>query len=200
MKYLNRIDPSIKDLALFFVQRGIDSVVAHKGLGLDADPNVILANYRDRDDFHSAFPIYALARTNRADVDEIVLGLRLFNQAGQLVNDLRDIIPRSGLPRLSDLREGRVSVALKCLYDQVDSTDQKLICSLFGAGQVGIADCFEIARLAASHRFREQMSRRIVDTYSRSSDILTRFLPPEGAALLYDWQVYKTRICHELMS
>ncbi len=198
------VNPRVASLAIDFVRKGVGSVAVHKSMTMDVDMSVLLNNYLDRDDFHSTFPLYALYDpsiiTDR-ELEKMSLGVRLVNQAGQLINDTRDLLPAddSGISRLSDFREGRVTVALKCLYSNLIDEDKKKFDRMFGKPGLNDLSKFQVGELTNNSNFRSQMKRRIVDTYSRGCNILSPFMSQRGTEILHKWVDYKLSILGDLL-
>ncbi len=202
--YLSReVDSKSVKLLKEFMIRGINSVVLHRRMNIDTDYSIILNNYLNRDDFHSAFPLYALYDPkviSLQDLEGMSLGIRIFNQAGQLINDTRDVLPgaKDGTSRLSDFREGQVTVALKCLYSNLTDADKKFFSNAFGTKTIDYYTIRRIGAMAGSGNFRDQMRRRINDTYARGFSVLCMYMSEKGIKMLEEWIRYKTGILGDL--
>ena len=203
LSYLSEtVDPQIAKMAYQYVKIGVDSIGRHHKMSFEAPEGAILNNYIERDGFHTTFPIESVfflcaGSDNRLlrELDQLRLGLILFNQAGQIANDLSDIWnPMQELVRLNDLREGHITIAIRTLADVVSTPESRHLNRLFGVRRD--YSPYEIGALAEMVRnplFIPRITRRITDTYSRSYKILAPRMIPGDASMLCNWIVYKTK-------
>ena len=184
-------------LAKAYVNEGLDSVKQHALMGLTTPKNEILFNYRMRDGFHTYLPVELLTdwegRELGQEKSDIMMGMTLFNQAGQIANDTSDLRANKGPARFNDLREGRVTIAMIALYNRLGTAEQLFLNELFGSQREFTTEEREkLGQVIEGGYFVSDISRRIVDTYQRSSEILSRHLLPEGKSIIKDWIDYKT--------
>lgn len=192
----DEVNPRAASLVIYFARKGVISIALHKRMAIDVDTSLLLNNYSDRDDFHSAFPFYVLYDPfiiDLSELDNMILGVRLINQAGQIVNDTKDILPRldGGVSRLSDFREGQTTIALKCLYSNLPDEQKLFFLENFGSGKVDYFVNRRIGAMVDEEDFRGQMRRRIEDTYARGFNLMSNYISKKGVEILEEWITYK---------
>lgn len=184
-------------LAKGYVQEGLESIGRHKRMDLATSPDEILCNYAERDGFHTFLPIQTLGNWENGGLSEcaksLMLGMSLFNQAGQVANDTSDMRSKNGIARFSDMREGRVTIAIATLYSLVSGSDRAQVEQLFGSQrEYSLYERSVLAEMIEKSVFVPQMTRRIVDTYERSRAVLQQHFLPQDFSLVEAWIAYKT--------
>lgn len=193
------IDPGTAGLCYEYVKLGIESVGWHKSLGLLAENNSILHNYTIRDSFHTFWPFDSLTDWQEHgmlnELTSIRLGMGLFNQAGQIANDLTDLLERPGIPaKLNDLREGRVTIALSTLCGMLSGENKKYLERLFGIGrELSLQERLWVLAMIEQTGLKNQISSRVADTYARSRQIMSDHMTDEGATMFAEWIDYKLK-------
>jgi hypothetical protein len=196
--HLDSVDHSVYLLAKDYIQEGLDSIGRHKEMNLSTSINAILQNYAERDGFHTLLPIQALGNWENENLSEcaetLMLGMSLFNQAGQIANDTSDLrVGKEGIARLNDMRESRVTIAIATLYNEASDNDRVRIEQLFGSQREYSTDERGfLTAIVEQSVFVPQMSRRIVDTYERSRVVLQEHFLPQDFNLVEKWIKYKT--------
>lgn len=185
-------------LAKGYVQEGLESIGRHKRMGLATSPDEILCNYAERDGFHTFLPVQTLGNWENGGLSEcaksLMLGMSLFNQAGQVANDTSDMrAGKKGVARFSDMREGRVTIAIATLYSLVSGSAKAQVEQLFGSQrEYSLYERNVLAEMIEKSVFVPQMARRIVDTYERSRAVLQQHFMPQDFNLVEEWIAYKT--------
>lgn len=196
ISYLNATNgEGIGQLAYRYVIQGMKSLELHRNLGLNADFGAIIQNYWMRDDFHSAFPFHALFGNNTSEAARRVIGsFRRFNQASQILNDLSDLrLQRDNTYRLSDLTGGRVSYALKLLYESTNESERLIIERCFGAECISDNDAYFILEMARNPQYVEAIGQYVKRLYRLSHSIISAYFLDRDSAKMLSWVEYKLR-------
>lgn len=129
------VSPAAAQAAVRYVEIAMRSLKEHPQLRLDSPMSEFIQNYIDRQDFCCALPVEIIFE---GDLDEEVLnlakeGIREITMAGQILNDLKDMLPRYGWIRanFSDLRNKLVTIPIRILYDHLTEEDQQRLEELY---------------------------------------------------------------------
>ncbi|PJC23715.1 hypothetical protein CO058_02020 [candidate division WWE3 bacterium CG_4_9_14_0_2_um_filter_35_11] len=201
LKYLSeQVDPLVASAGYEYVNWGVDSIGMHHKMSFDTPESDLLWNYIARDSFHTYLPVEALASpmywTGEAKqiLNSLRLGLTLFNQAGQIANDMSDMKSSKSKPaRLNDLREGHCTVASITLYNLVSDEAKCILRRLYGVHrEYTYYERNTLMEIINNQSFVESISRRIIDTYKRGYNLLAPCLNDEDTAMVDSWILYKT--------
>ncbi|MDQ3239745.1 MAG: polyprenyl synthetase family protein [bacterium] len=167
----SRVNPETTNACSHYVQQGIDSYDEISRITFDSPLNAILMNYIRRCNFHQAFPVIALFRyigTNNPEKESVVLeALQAGNQAGQLINDLKDCsVMTFGREPFRDVENGVTTIPIKLLWDQMDSEEKYEYLKLHGKDGLNSNDVRILNYLFTKYYVAEQCKARIVEGYT----------------------------------
>lgn len=122
-----------------YIQRGIYALQEHPHLSFNSSPEMIISNYLQKADFHTAFPVELLFHDEKSPQKKAALdAITYVNLAGQILNDLKDMSPIYAWVRtgFSDIRNGLVTLPVKVLWEGLDNSQKEKFMSLFGQGSL----------------------------------------------------------------
>lgn len=187
--------PSIPLSYQAYLQVGLRSLGDHGRMDLETPIGEITRNYEERCDFHGTFPLTAmsvLVPRSETHFNLAIAGLRLFNQAGQLINDLKDFVGGDLYHRsFSDIRKGVPTVPLVIMYHSLDRLDQQHLLSVFGSGHITLDAIDVINRLVIRSDVVGKVLGRITDCYDQSMILLNRVIAPADLSWFEKWIDYK---------
>lgn len=194
-KLSSELGPWTEKLALAYVNQGVISVEKQKAIKLDSPINQILANYEEKANFHCRFPVESLlSEVNSKDIQEkAILGLQLVNQAGQTLNDVKDLIPgdKYGRESYSDIRNQTVTLPIKILWESFDPKERKDFLRLFGKKTPTLEERQLISLLIEKSQVREKLRKRILDSYSRALSCIGQVVDKKYLLWFNLWVNYK---------
>jgi len=180
-----------------YVELGLESLQRHKVMNLDTPPGEITRNYEERCDFHGTFPLsvmFEVALNGRYpfEADRAIASLRYFNQAGQLINDLKDFIGGDLYRRdFSDIRRGVPTVPLVYMYQGLPEKQAKELKGFFGKGYVNQEEQIRLASMVADSHVVQRTVRRIKDCYEQSLELLSQVVDDTNMNWFKKWTDYK---------
>ncbi|MBU1256259.1 polyprenyl synthetase family protein, partial [Patescibacteria group bacterium] len=137
LKYLavKTCNPQVAYDGVQYVQMGINSLEEHRHMTLGTSVGEIVRNYERRCDFHATFQLLTMARLTgkEEEMQTAAAGLRYINQAGQLINDLKDFVGGDLYARgFSDISRSVPTVPIRYMVDGLQGADKVKFRSLLG--------------------------------------------------------------------
>lgn len=179
-----------------YINIGLSSIREHGLMDLETPVGELVRNYERRCDFHGTFPLSVFAQLVLPDqqpkLNNAIAGLRLFNQGGQLINDLKDFVGGDLYGRsFSDIRRGVPTVPLSYLYHSLNDQDKKTFKSIYDKGVVTVEDRIVLAKLIESSKVEENTLARVKDCYNGVIKYLSQVVTTEHMDWFIDWADYK---------
>lgn len=176
-----------------YVQMGLDSLEEHKKMTLNTPIGEIIKNYERRCDFHATYQLMEMGRLSgkESEMQRAAVGLRQINQAGQLINDLKDFIGKDLYLRgFSDIARGVVTVPIEYMIDGLGSVDKSRFGSIFGKpldaeGISFLTDAIESSGVV------ERTLNRVEDYYNEGLTCVKKIVTPDNYSWFDRWCSYK---------
>ncbi|MBI4036640.1 polyprenyl synthetase family protein [Candidatus Daviesbacteria bacterium] len=179
-----------------YIQIGLRSLREHRLMDLETPVGIITRNYENRCDFHGTFQLSAMWTESQEDqkFKLAISGLRLFNQGGQLINDLKDFTDGDLYGRsFSDIRRGVPTIPLSYLYNLLSPTDRSTLLAFFGKGTITPTDSMVINELVTKSNVLRNTLARIADCYRDSIAQLAEVVSPQDLSWFQKWAEYKQK-------
>lgn len=189
--------PLIARSCMAYVSTGLVSIKEHNQMDLNTPLGEITRNYERRCDFHGTFPLAFMAYQTNDNRSQIIInqaigGLRLFNQGGQLINDLKDFVNGDLYGRsFSDIRRAVPTIPLKMMYDQLSSQEKSAFMDMFGKETLTAVDRNQLSQIVDSSRIVPRVLARIEDCYTESLALFTNCLDKNRSFWFTQWASYK---------
>lgn len=198
-------NPTVADSCTKYIQIGLRSLRAHRLMDLETPVGIITHNYENRCDFHGTFQLGAMWAESQNEDHKFKLaisGLRLFNRAGQLINDIKDFTGGDLYGRsFSDIRRGVPTVPLSYLYHLLSPADKSTLSTLFGKGIITPSDSIVISELVTKSNVLRNTLVRIADCYQDSIAQLAEVVSPQDLSWFQGWTEYKqTNLIQQLLT
>ncbi|RJP46541.1 MAG: hypothetical protein C4584_01525 [Armatimonadetes bacterium] len=190
-------NPLIGKLCLAYVNLGMDSLRWHRQMDLRTSQGIIIRNYEQRCDFHGTFPLIALTEVDCVEreherVNLSMIGLRNLNRAGQLINDLKDIVNGDLYNRsFSDIRNGVVTIPLVELYYLLSKEDAERLQMMFGKRNLSAQHQQELFAMIEESGIKYRVWKRIEDSYASALSHLSSSLSEARLLWFSQWIEYK---------
>lgn len=199
----HNFSPSRAEECKEYIEIGINSLSKHKQLSVDSPLPLIEKNYIDRARFHTDFPIAALF-PNSIQKDNAMQALQQINFAGQILNDVKDLLPEnvSGRPNFSDIRERVVTIPIKYLWEEGTSEEKNLIAQLMsGDVPLGQSQKDAIEQVIRNHSIPCLIKDQLIQLYASSLQILQETTnDPTTLQVFQTWNGYKLKQVNQLLS
>jgi len=171
------------------VSLGMASIKRHQAFELSTNPSTLYKNYWERDAFLSSFPIKILIHDPKNPQRIASLAcLENYYIGGQLGNDIQDLTrpEPNGLLRLSDIRNGLVTIPIQKLWSNLDETEKQIFGKIFGRNKLNDYEYKAIELMVAKYSLAEQVIMDISEYYDRAINYASVVMNP------YDHRVFKS--------
>lgn len=178
------------------VNDGMRSLFAPQIHSLDSTEEDILQNIDQRARFHCEYPMKALFDGGERTSQRAKLGTEaLFacNRAGQILNDVKDLVPSSlyGRPLFSDITRGTVTVPLRIMADGVRGADKRLLEGAFGNKKLDTKTLSDLENLLLANLPRTRIHQKVSGIYERFTDIMRLVTDTDDFNICQEWVQYK---------
>jgi geranylgeranyl pyrophosphate synthase len=176
-----------------YVEEGVESLKEHTTLSFSSSIEDIIRNYNKRSKFHTDLPIDVFASENQ-EAQKIKLGLQQINMAGQILNDVKDLMPPeiSGRQNLSDIRGGFITLPLKLLWEYFDESEKKTMEDLLGKANLSTNQEEFIMNLLGKYPMLQDIHFIATELYLSSDRIFSSIIKDDLALKLFrGWVFYK---------
>lgn len=174
---------------------GLISLVEHRLLSFDSKMEDIERNYYERACFHANLPFDLLlaGQENKTVREELIEGVQLINNAGQLLNDLKDLVPNviNGRTQFSDVRNAVITIPLKLMFDKLSKEDQDILKYYMGKSDLSDSEIEVLKSLIKRSEMSEAVFELVVSRYNDALNKLSPFMKDSENSLLKKWIDYK---------
>ncbi len=190
VKYLSKeIGPYAGQSCVDSVNLGMASIKKHQAFDLAVRPSTLHQNYWERDAFFSSLPIEVLLPDPK-DPRRIASLACLENYyiGGQLGNDIQDLTrpEPNGLLRLSDIKNGLVTIPIQKLWSQLDESEKQTFEKVFGRKELDDSGYRAIKLMVEKYNLAEQIVMDISESYNKAINQAAGAMNPD------DQQVFKS--------
>jgi len=152
------------------IETGMKSLDDDSVRTLDTNVPKLVKNIRDRALFQCTLPI-KLAEMVGLDAqvaERAEQALHANNLAGQILNDLKDLVPTNlnGRPHFSDIKSGTATIPLLALVETLEVDDKELILRLFGKGEPGDEESNYIGKIVRERLPVEIITQQVCELYN----------------------------------
>lgn len=191
-----KISPQVAVFLQECVDDGMKSLFAPQIHSLDSTEEDILQNIDQRAHFHCEYPMKALFDGSEGTSQRAKLGTEaLFacNRAGQILNDVKDLVPSNlyGRPLFSDITGGTVTVPLRIMADGVRGTDKRLLEGAFGNKKLDTKTLSDLENLLLANLPRTRIHQKVSGIYERFTDIMRLVTDTDDFDICQEWVQYK---------
>jgi hypothetical protein len=184
------------DLMKEKVDIAMNSLKEHSKLSFNSSVDTFNNNYYKRAIFHANFPFEILFNDEDSKIIKniAIKSIQLINNSGQLLNDMKDIIPNSntGKEHFGDIRNGTITIPLKLLYDKLASNQQLILSQMIGK-ELSKEDKIIIDEFIKITKLQENVTQLVIEGYQLAFDLISQILSKERVILLKNWIEYKTQ-------
>lgn len=200
-----RISPHVAVFLQECVNDGMRSLFAPQIHSLDSTEEDILQNIDQRARFHCEYPMRAIFDGAEGSERQLALGTEaLFasNRAGQILNDVKDLVPSSlyGRPLFSDITGGTITVPLRMMADGVRGVDKRLLEGAFGKKELDTKTLFDLKNLVLASLPRTRIHQKVSGIYERFTDIMRLVTDTDDFSICQEWAQYKLSQADRLLS
>lgn len=184
VKYLAKeIGPSAGQACVDSVNLGMASIKKHQAFDLSVRSSVLHQNYWERDAFFSSLPIELLLPDLR-DPQRIASLACLENYyiGGQLGNDIQDLTrpEPNGLLRLSDIKNGLVTIPIQKLWDQLSESEKQTFKRVFGQKELDYTGYDAVKLMVEKYGLAQQVIMDISQSYNKAIVRSTEVMNPDN--------------------
>lgn len=200
-----KVSPMSSLAASSYVELAMNSLEDHKKLDLDSPLGKFYDNYVLRQDFCCAFPVDAIFEFvgTKATRELARNALREVTLAGQILNDLKDFLPRYGWIRanFSDLRNKLVTIPIRILFENLNCEDKERLRKLYNQSSL----IEENDQLFIFESFRKNDSLHLIvemtqNLYGQSLDKFSTFVTDQYQFNpIQEWVNYKLSQCKAII-
>jgi geranylgeranyl pyrophosphate synthase len=194
-----RLSTEAKDLLIECVTEGISSLEDPVIRTLDSSRESILDNIDRRARFHCEYPIRALfpeAKLNsgkRETVRRGTEGLFCVNRAGQILNDVKDLVPSQiyGRDTFSDISGGTSTIPLIMLYEDLDIREREGLRGVFGNPSATADKVDWLTRISEEKLPRQDIYSLVSENYRRFLETMEPIVDLNYFGFCQKWVDYK---------
>ena len=199
-----RISPQVAVFLQECVDDGIRSLFAPQIHSLDSTEKDILENIDQRARFHCEYPMRAVFEGTESSEEHFTLGTEaLFasNRAGQILNDVKDLVPSNlyGRPLFNDIIGGTVTVPLRMMADAVKGADKRLIQDAFGKRELSTQTLSELENLVLAYLPRMRIHQKVSGIYEHFIDTMRLVTDTDDFSICQEWVQYKVSQADRLL-
>lgn len=195
-KQAQEISPAVANLLRSCVEDGIRSLYSPQVHSIDSSEEDILYNIDQRARFHCEYPIKAIFEGDPEHEEQSKLameGLFASNRAGQIINDVKDLVPSNlyGRPLFSDIIGGTTTVPLSMMMDVLKGADRRFIYRVFNSKESDQKTLDDLEGIISANLPRARIHRKISDIYEYFTDIMRVVTDEDGFDVCQEWSEYK---------
>ncbi len=196
------LSPQINQLLIETVEDGLQSLKDPSIKDMDSNIDDILRNIDRRARFHCEYPTKALFTNGEDEMVSIASeGLFCLNRAGQILNDLKDIIPSQiyGRELFADIRSGTVTIPLIMLREVSTIEEGKILRECFNCPSLTTEQATWLQDFIATKLPREQIYTLVIENYRQFLETMRRIVTSEYFVLCQNWVNYKLNQANKLL-
>ncbi len=197
------LSPVTRQLLIETVEDSLESLENPVIRNIDSDVDDISRNIDRRARFHCEYPIRALfdGRENEEIISLAIDALFCVNRAGQILNDVKDLIPSQiyGRDLFADVRSGTATIPLVMLRDASTAEERKILRELFNYANLTTKQTNWLQEFIATKLPRKEIYTLILEGYRQFLDKMNKIVTPECFALCQKWVDYKIRQANSLL-
>lgn len=192
-------DKRVADSCWRYVTLGLNSIEEHKAMDLDTPKGLIVRNYERRCDFHGTFQLAIMLKeltgVQESKIQEAMVGLRHLNRAGQLINDLKDIIGGDLYNRsFSDIRNANPTVPIIEMLEALSKNESQALRNMFGRKFVTAEDRVLLGDIITQSQVTKRIMARITDSYTQALEVLGQVVDHDHFKWFQYWVKYKLEV------
>lgn len=181
-------------LCKYYVEEGVSSIQEHRRISIESPIDELQKNYIKRAQFHTDFPAEVLVK-DQSVKDTVIKAFQGINLAGQVLNDIKDMMPSevSGRNNYSDLRGRLVTIPMKYLWEFCNDLERQHILSLveknvvFGNSQIDL-----INNLIKKYSLFSFLTSYLKNSYTSNLAVLQEIIKnPTSFKIFQEWISYK---------
>lgn len=186
------------------VARGLASLKAPELSNLDSTSEDLIDNIDRRASFHCELPMSFLGHfSNTEGVSNLMLAteaLYATNRAGQILNDLKDVVPSDiyGRQLFSDIKSGVLTVPLSIMLQELSAFEMRNFSEIFGKGNLTETEVNYIEHLILDKLNVDAVLEIVFSTYDLFLERAKALIYP-GDLMAFDiWVQYKHSQAYKL--
>lgn len=192
-----------KDLLIECVDDGVKSLKDPAIKKLDSGIESVLDNVNRRARFHCEYPIRVLFSTEESQEIASLANEGLFcvNRAGQILNDVKDLVPSGIYSRrvFSDISSGTTTVPLIMLYEELTGEEKQLLKDCFNNPPLISEQINWLNRIITQRLPRERIYSLILENYRQFLELMEVVIAPNHFPFCQKWVDYKLNQADRLL-
>jgi len=200
-----RFSLQVRATLVEYVKGSLESLDDPSIRNLDTTIEDILRNIDHRARFHCEYPILALSPSPSEATEETkraaIEGLFCVNRAGQILNDVKDLVPSGlyGREVFSDLRSGIATVPLLMLYQASSPEEKNLLTICFGNPSLIDENNQNIREIVTRRLPKSPLYSLIEKNYSTFLSLMEEIISPNYFSFCQTWVDYKLEQANQLL-
>ncbi len=198
------LSPEARQLFIETVQDGLESLKDPLIKDVDSNIEAILKNIDRRARFHVEYPVRALfADTGDEELIQAATNaLSCVNRAGQILNDVKDLVPSQiyGRNLFSDIRGGTVTVPFIMLQNASTPNEKQGLRECFNCPHLTLEQIDWLQRLVRRRLPGQQIYELVLRNYEIFLETMRGIVAPKYFALCQEWVNYKMDQASKLLS
>lgn len=189
-----RISPFARELLEKYIDQGLLSLNAESPRGLSSNPKEVFDNIREKALFHCNFPAFALFPHDFKKRDKIVHALHASNLGGQILNDIKDLVPSLYHRRelYSDIREQNATIPILMLYNRLPKIEKLILTNVFKSSELTNKDKEQLGLLVRNYLPRSEILKLITGQYKLFDNYMHELCGDSNHEVYSQWVDYKT--------
>lgn len=197
------LSPKTKELLFECVEDGVKSLKDPAIRRLDSSIESILDNVNRRARFHCEYPIRALFSTEESqEIASLASeGLFCINRAGQILNDVKDLVPSEiyGRKLFSDISSGTATIPLVMLYGELVGEEKHLLKDCFNNPSLISERIDWLNKIIIQRLPRKRIYSLILENYRQFLKLMEVVITPGYFPFCQKWVDYKLNQASRLL-
>ncbi len=198
------LSPTAAQLLVETVNDSLKSLEDPVLRSMDSNVDDIIHNIDRRARFHCEYPIRALfAGNEKEEIISIVTdGLFCVNRAGQILNDVKDLVPSTvyGREPFTDIRSGTTTIPLVMLQNVSTSEEKQILRECFNCPTLTPKQVSWLRDFVTRKLPREQIYSLVSQNYKQFLETMEKVVPSQYLVLCQGWVDYKLTQTNKLLS
>ena len=198
------LSPKTKQLLIETVEDSLKSLEDPALNNMNSNIEDILRNVDRRARFHCEYPVKALfAGSKREEIISIAAdGLFCVNRAGQILNDVKDLIPPQiyGRKLFADIHTGTATVPLVMLRETSTTDEEQILRECFNCPSLTTEQTNWLQRFIITKLPKQRIYALVLENYRQFLETMSKTVTPEYFVLCQKWVDYKMSQANELLS
>lgn len=187
------------------IERGLASLKAPELSALNSTSRELLDNIDRRASFHCELPMQFMKWFSDTEGKNCLgLGMEALyasNRAGQVLNDLKDLVPSDlyGRQLFSDIKSGIVTVPISIMLQRLSVPEMDNFSSMFGRNDLSETEISYLKHLIVKRLDMGAVLEIVVSTYVLVMDRAKAIVMPQDLMVFDTWIHYKLAQAHQLV-